>query len=436
LTQEQELEVNITAGEKWKRHLEVNLPASEFQPHVDKRLRTVQKRAHVDGFRPGKAPLQVLDRIYGKAVRQQTLEEILPHLLKTACEQSHLHPVGPANLEEVKIESDNSLRFRATLEVEPEAALTNYTGYEVIKTVYEISAEDVAERLEALRGAHGWLESVEEGAQAEHIVTADIQVLDPVGVPLIGQKFENERFRISAQAATPEDFSPLLLGVKPGEERNVRFMGRNPEGQPSERRYRVEVKEVHEQKLPDLDDDFARDLGKFETLEELRRAVSEELKYEAERTSRDALRHQIIDEVLKNNPFELPEGMLEAFTNAYIEDLQKKYKDLKAEDVHEEARSQTARTLKWRYAHARIAELERLLVNEEDVRTYLQALAEAGKEDPKKLINKVMNDEKEFANVREAMQESRVLGFLEGRMKIVERRVAFKERNQPPLISA
>jgi len=430
------LEVNISTGEKWKRHLEVNLPASEFQPQVDKRIRTVQKRAHVDGFRPGKVPLQVIERIYGKALRQQTLEEILPDLLKTVCEQNNLHLVGPANLEEVKLENDNSLKFRATVEVEPEIALGKYSGFEIIKTVHEISAEDVAERLEAIRASHGWLESIEDGAKAEHIVTTDIQVLDPMGVPLIGQKIENERFRVSSHIASAEDFSPQLLGVKPGEIRNVRFVGKNPDGQPAERHYRVEVKDVHEQKLPELDDDFARDLGKFETLEELRQAVSDEIKYEVERTSRDAFRHQIIDEVLKHNPFELPEGLLEAFTNAYLEDLQKKHKGLKTDDIREEARSQAARTLKWRYVRTRLAEVESLFVNDEEVRTYLQALAEAGKEDPKKLINKVMNDEKELANVRDLMQESRVLGFLESQMKTVERRVAFKERNQPPLISA
>ncbi len=430
------MEVNIATGEKWKRHLEVSLAASEFQPQLDQRTRTVQKRAHVDGFRPGKVPLQVIQRIYGNAIRQQTLEEILPDLLKKACEQNNLRTIGPANLDDVKVENDHSLKFRATVEVEPEISLGQYSGFEIIKTIPEISPEDVAERLQTIRASHGWLESIEDGAQTEHIITADIQVLDPMGVPLIGQKHENERFRISAQATSPEDFSLQLLGVKPGEARNVRFVGSEPDGKPVERHYRVNVKDVHEQKLPELDDDFARDLGKFETLEELRQAVNDEMKYEAERMSRDAFRHQIIDEVLKHNPFELPEGVHEAFTNAYIEDLQKKYKDLDPEVVREDAKEQTARTLKWRFLRSRIIEVESLFVGDDEIRTYLQTLAEAGKEDPNKIINKVMSDDKELENVRDLLQESRVISFLEGRMQIVERRVAFQERNQPTLISA
>lgn len=430
------MEVNITSGEKWKRHLDVTLPASEFQPYVDKRMRTVQKRAHVDGFRPGKVPLQVIERVYGKAIRQQTIEEILPDLLKQIHEQYHINSLGPANLEELKLENDNSLKFRATVEVEPEITLGKYDGFEIIKTVHDITDQDVAERLEAIRASHGWLESVEEGAQAEHLITADIQVLDPMGVPLIGQKHEGERFRISASPTSPEDFSHQLIGVKPSESRNVRFVGVNPDGKSAERHYRVDVKDVHEQKLPELDDDFARDLGKFETLEELRQTVSAEIKYEAERTSREGLRHQMIDEIINNNPFELPEGFLQAFTNAYIEDLQKQYKDINVENMRKEAQSQTARMLKWRFLRQRIAEVESIFVSDEEIRSSLQALAEAGNNDPVQLVNKVMNDEKELENVRDRMQESRILGMLEGRMKTVERRVAFKERNQPSLISA
>ncbi len=430
------MEVNITNGDKWKRHLEVILPANEIQPQVEQRTRTVQKRAHLDGFRPGKVPLQVIQKIYGAAIRQQTLEEILPDLLKNACAENKLIPLGPANLEEVKFEGDQSLKFRATIEVEPEITLGQYDGFEIIRTLAEISPEDVEERLQAIRTSHGWLESVEDGAQPENIITADIQVLDLMGVPLIGQKHVNERFRISTQVQSPEDFSPQLLGIKPGESRNVRFIGAEPDGKPAERHYRVEVKDVHEQKLPDLDDDFARDLGKFETLEELRQAVNDEIKYEAERASRDAFRHQIIEEVVKHTPFELPEGFHAAFTNAYLEDLQNKYKNVNLDSMREEAKEQTARTLKWRFLRSRIAEVESIFVSDDELQSYLQNLATASNEEPNKLIAKIMHDDKERENLRDAMQDTRVINTLEGRMKIVERRVAFKERNQPALISA
>ena len=430
------MEVNISQGDKWKRHLEVILTANEFQPQVDQRLRTMQKRAHVDGFRPGKVPLQILQKMYGNAIRQQTLEEILPELLNKACEQNKLNTIGPANLEEVKVESDHSVKFRATVEVEPEINLTQYSGFEIVKTIAEISPEDVEERLQAIRTSHGWLESVEDGARAEHIITADIQVLDPMGVPLIGQKHENERFRISTQVQSPEDFSLQLLGIKPGESRNVRFMGAESDGKPAERHYRVDVKDVHEQKLPDLDDDFARDLGKFETLEELRQAVNEEIKFEAERTSRDAFRHQLIDEVVKHNPFELPEGFHAAFTNAYMEDLKNKYKEINVENMREVAQEQAARTLKWRFLRNRIAEVESIFVSDEEISNYLQNVAASGNEDPKPFINKIMNDDKERENLRDAIQDSRVLSMLESRVQVVERRVAFKERNHQHLISA
>lgn len=430
------MEVNISTGEKWKRHIEVALPASEFQPHVEKHLRTVQKRAQVDGFRPGKVPMQVVEKIYGKAIRQQTIEELLPELLTQVRDQHHLHTVGPANIDEVIFENDNGLKLRATVEVEPEFELGQYSDFEIVRTVYDVTEADIDERLQMIRQSHGWLESVENGAQAGHLVTADIQILDPMGVPLIGKKAEGQRFLVSAETTSPNDFTPQLLGVKSGESRNVRFTAETEDGRREENHFRVDVKDVHEQKLPELDDEFARDLGKFETLEELRKAVSDEIRYEAQRQSNEAYRHQIIEEVLKHNPFDLPEALLEAYTNAHIEDLQRQYKNLPAEAVRDDARVRMIRHLRWRFLRIRIVEVESLFVSDDEVRAYVQSVAESGKEEPQKFVNKIMGDVKELEYIRDLLQEGRVMSMLEGRMKTVERHVAFKERNQSPLISA
>ena len=116
--------------------------------------------------------------------------------------------------------------------------------------------------------------------------------------------------------------------------------------------------------------------------------------------------------------------------------LQKKYKTVDIESLREETKEQTARTLKWRFLRSRIAEVESIFVNDDEIRSYLQNLAAAGNDDPNKLITKIMSDDKERENLRDIMQDTRVINTLESRIKIVERRVAFKERNQPALISA
>lgn len=191
-------------------------------------------------------------------------------------------------------------------------------------------------------------------------------------------------------------------------------------------------------KLPELDDELARTVGNYETLAALRQAVGADLRAQAEQRSREELNDAIIEEVLKHNPLELPDGMLAAYANAYFENLQETFKNvqgLKEEDLREEARKRTIRYLKWRYLREQVAEVEHLLVNEDEMRAHLTALAAARNEDPQRLINKTLNDEKTREDLRDQLENHKVLAFLAGKMKIEQRRVLYKDRNKSRIVT-
>ena len=436
--QEHTLQVQITSGERWKRHIEVNLPASDFEPRVARALRDFQKQANIHGFRKGKAPLPLLDKMYGDAVRQQTIDEMLPELLTQVRQEHHLHTLGPARIEEVKYDPAAGLKFRATVEVEPDFELKSYTGFSLDKIVYEVTDEDVNDSLERLRESHGWLESVEDGAQMEHFVTANIQEVDGTGLPLIGKRFEDRQFRIARPENKDDEFTPQLLGVKPGDARIVVAKSATPEGQHVDKRYRVEVKEVSERKLPVLDDNLARDLGPFESLEQLRQLLRNDIQKNAEQRSRMQLREEITEEILKNNSFELPEAYMQAFENAYYEDMKERFQNTRVpdEELRAEARAQAVRYLKWRYLSERIAEVEHVHVTDEEIRDYLTAVAKANQEDPQRYVNKTFNDERGREQARERLLEDKLLSLLETRMQLAPRQVAYKERDRSRLITA
>ena len=432
------MDVQITSGDKWKRHIEVKLPASDFEPRVEKAMRDVQKYANISGFRKGKAPLSLINKMYGDAVRQQAIDELLPELLTQVRRDHHLNMLGPARVEEIKYDPSAGLKLRATVEVEPDIDLKAYTGFDLEKVIYDVTEEDVNDNLERLREAHGWLESVEEGAQENHFVTADIQEVDSTGLPLIGKKFEDRQFRISSAAAQDDEFTPQLLGVKPGETRTLITKSTTPEGKNVDRLYRVEVKEVNERKLPLLDDNLARDAGTFESLEQLRQVMRQDIEYNAEQRSRKLFRAEITEEILKHNPFELPEAYTQAFENAYLEDLKDRFKEtrISEEELRSEAHAQTVRYLKWRYLCERIAEIEHTSVTDDEIREYLAAVARANKEDPQRYVNKTFNDERERERARERLLEDKVLSLLETRMKVAPRHVAYKDRDRSNLITA
>jgi trigger factor len=196
-SKEHTLDVQVTSGEKWKRHIEVKLPASDFEPRLEKAMRDVQKHASISGFRKGKAPLSLINKMYGDAVRQQTIDDLLPELLSQVRQEHHLNMLGPARIEEIKYDPSAGLQLRATVEVEPDIELQSYTGFDLEKLIYDVTDEDVNDSLEHLREAQGWLESVEEGAQANHFVTADVQEVDHTGLPRSARnsKIANFAFR-------------------------------------------------------------------------------------------------------------------------------------------------------------------------------------------------------------------------------------------------
>jgi trigger factor len=229
-----------------------------------------------------------------------------------------------------------------------------------------------------------------------------------------------------------------LIGVKPGEARTLVVKSTTPEGQKVDKLYRVEVKEVSERKLPALDDNLARDAGPFESLEHLRRLLRKDIENNAEQRSRKLFREEISEEILKHNPFELPEAYTQAFENAYFEDLKERFKGSRVndEELRGEARAQTVRYLKWRYLCERIAEIEHVHVTDDEIRDYLSAVAKANKEDPQRYVNKAFNDERERERAHERLLEDKVLSLLEARMKVTPRHVAYKDRDRSRLITA
>lgn len=433
------MDVQISTGDKWKRHIEINLTSGEFDPHVQKNLRDFQKQARLDGFRRGKVPMAMVEKLFGGEAKRKAIEDIIPNLLTEVSKQHQLNTVGPAQIDEVKYDEQDGLKLRATVEVEPVVELKNYSGFTLDKVEYEITDEDISNALDRVREQHSWLESVETGAQPGHLVSADVQAVDASGVPLIGRHHKDQRFRVSSPGESGDDFTPQLIGIKPEESRLVRSVSENAEGKPHEHFFRIDVKEVSEIKLPELDDELARTVGNFETLAELRQAIENDIRAQAEQRSREDLHDALVEEILKNNPIELPESMLEAYTNAYFENLKSTFKDvkgLKDEDLREESRKRTIRFLKWRYIREHIAEVEHLLVSEEEMRSYLAAVATARNEEPQRLIVQTLNDAKKREDLRDRMENDKVLAFLETKMRIESRKVPYKDRNKSKIVTA
>jgi trigger factor len=283
---------------------------------------------------------------------------------------------------------------------------------------------------------------VEGEIQSGYIVVADFQKVDAAGFPLIGSKLEDQRLQVTSD----DEFTKPLIGAKVGDSRRLSIAEKRPDGTTAEQPalYQVTVKEISEKILPALDDAFAKSLGftvkrgddekKIETLEELQQAIRDELNARAEHRSRENLRNDLIDELLKINTFDLPEAMAETYAQKFAESMKAQFTGLPEDMLNNEGRAAAMRRLRWDFLRARLAEVESIEVSDEELREYLIASALSSKQEPQRLINQTMNNAEKREKLRDDLRETKVLQFLESQTKISERHAPYKDRGQSRII--
>ncbi|MFQ5770458.1 MAG: trigger factor, partial [bacterium] len=307
--------------------IEVDLTEEELAPHFETVYRKYQKKIRLQGFRKGKVPLGLIKKLYGEEIKNEAIDEVVQKVFKEVSQNENLHPVAPANLQDVDYKRDEGLHFKAIVEVMPEIELNNYKGLTVEREIYEVGEEDVAASLEDVREQMAVMQPVEEGAIENNYILADLQEIDATGVPLVGKKFENQFFQLSKNG-TNKEITEQLIGVKPGETRRVEMLPIiDGEGNENKKEiYNVNVKEIKVKQLPDLDDELGKDVGKFETLEELKADIKKKLIKQAQVNAKRKFRQRMIDEILKRNAFDLPEVMIDNYLDALVENATKESK--------------------------------------------------------------------------------------------------------------
>ncbi len=427
------MDVKVISAEKWKRYIEVTVPAAEVESEVNAALRRYQKKIQIQGFRKGKAPLQFVKQIYGGAVRKETVEEMVPRIVDEARAKNGLKVIGSVEMEEVKYDEKEGLNFRAAMEVAPEIELRQYKNLEFEKTLYDIADADVEEALEGLREQQAvYRVASDEEVKDGYIVTVDLQKVDVGGFAIVGDKHENQRLLASAA----DDFTRPLIGARVSETRRTSFTERLPDGKMAEKpiHYQVSIKEIAEKVLPPLDEALAAQY-KFQTVEELKNDVRRHLLQRAEQRMRDEVRREIVDELLKVNAFELPEKVAEAYAEKFFESVKAQFAGMPEETIKNESRAAAFRRLRWEFLRARLVAAENIDVSDDEMRDYIVQLAFAGKEDPQRLINRTMNDDSKREALRGDLLEAKTLSFLEAQMKFRERHAPYKDRGPQRIIT-
>ena len=304
-----------------ERLLQISVPVETVRDAEDKAARRYATRVRLPGFRPGKAPPAMVKKKFADAIRQETLESLVQEAYKEVVEREQLKLASQPHVHDVKFGDNEPLTFELHLEVRPEVALSRTQGFRVQRNERHVTDEQVREQVDQVREQRATWTPVEDRPAPGDMVTVVLATADETGAMPEGKQYP---LVLGAGQAIP-GIEELIMEAQPGQtvERPVKW----PEDFPDEsqrsqtKTVRVTVQDVKRKTLPELDDAFAREVGDFDSIDALRKAVRDDLEANAQRETESEVRQRLLDDIIGANQFDIPPSwvaqLVDAYANAY-----------------------------------------------------------------------------------------------------------------------
>ena len=319
------MNVSVEEISSIKKKISVEIPEDEVMREVDSFYKDLGKKAKIKGFRPGKVPRNILERYFKDYVKAEVVQKLIGESYPKALTEANLEPVAPPVIDPGEFNEGKSFQYSAVIDVKPDIKLEGYTGLKIEGKKEELKDEEVEQRLKSLQNLHANLKTVSEGRP---IQTGDYVIVDYEasvgGKPLEGAKALDFTVEVGSGQFIPT-FEEKLIGLNPGEEKEIEVSF--PEDYGYQKwagktiLFHVKIKEIKEKILPVLDDEFAKDLGDYSSLEELKTKLRGEIEKEKELALERQLKDQVVDQLLEANPFEVPESLVEEQAKALASDM-------------------------------------------------------------------------------------------------------------------
>ena len=315
--------------------LEIIIEASKFEEAIKKVYFKSAKYFNIPGFRKGKAPMQIVEKYYGKEIfYEDAFNEVAGEALDEAVKENKLEVVSRPNIEVTQIEKGKDVIFTAIMQTKPEAELGKYKGIEIKKIEYNVTDEDIEHELNHMQEHNSRLITIEDRpVEEKDIATIDFEGFVD-GKPFEGGKAQNHDLEIGSNTFIP-GFEDQIIGMKIDEEKdiNVKFpdeyFSKDLAGKDAT--FKVKVNGIKKKELPKLDDEFAKDVSEFNTLEELKKSIKEKKQKENDDKAKYETQEAVIKEVCNNMKVEIPSGMIEMEVENMIKDIEQRlsYQGLK-----------------------------------------------------------------------------------------------------------
>jgi trigger factor len=417
------MSVQVENLDKNMAKLTIEVSAEEFDNAVEKVYLKQKNRINIPGFRKGKAPRKMIEKMYGAGIfYEDAANSIIPDAYEDAAKESGLEIVSQPDISVTQIEAGKPFIFAAKVAVKPEVTLGDYKGIEVGKVITEVTEEDLQAELDKIREQQSRVVSVEDkAAENGDIVVIDFEGFQD-GVAFEGGKGEDYPLTLGSHSFI-DTFEDQLIGKKAGDEAevNVTFPEEYQEeslaGKPAT--FQVKVKEVKVKELPELDDDFAQDVSEFDTLEEYKEDVKKQLLERREKTARDAKEDAVIEKIIENAQMEIPEAMVRTQMNQMANDFAQRiqsqgismeqyfqFTGLDNAKFGEQIRPQALKRIQSRLVLEAIAKAENIEVSEDELNKEIENMAATYQMETDKVREIIGDEYKESMKLDIAVQKA------------------------------
>ena len=411
--------------------IDFEIEAEKFENAIQTVFNKNAKYFNIPGFRKGKAPFHIVEKQYGVQIfYEDAFNELVPEIYEQALKENNIEAVSKPEIEISQMEKGKDLKFSATVQTKPEVKLGKYKGIEIKKVEYNVSENDIEHELEHMAEHNSRLVTVNDRPVKEQ----DVVVIDFEGFvdgkPFDGGKAENHELTIGSNTFIP-GFEEQIIGMKIDEEKdiNVKFpdeyFSKDLAGKDAT--FKVKLHEIKKKELPKLDDEFAKDVSEFDTLEELKSSIKERIEKDNEQKAKYETEESAIKAVCDKAKVDIPSGMIEMEVEHMLQDIKQRlaYQGLKLEqylkmigkteeELKKEYEPQAIEAIKSRLTLEAVRKAEKIEASEEEIKEKLEEMAK----NYGKKVEEIQDNEDLKNYIKEGIESEKAIDFIVKNAKI------------------
>jgi trigger factor len=436
------MKVQIEKISPFERKIFFEIPSEVVSQEMESTYRALNRNVKLKGFRPGKVPRSILERYYKSQVEEEVVSKLIKDSYGKAVEEHHLFPVVAPTVLDRTFGAGENFKYTVTVEVKPEMAVEGYLGLEVEKETASVSEEEVQARLKGLQDTHAQLNPLETDRPIQE---KDFVILDFEGTlsgrPLEGWKVQDHLVEVGSKTLVG-DLDMQLIGLSRNEEKDTSitlpetYSKKDLAGKAID--VHLKVKEVKEKILPRLDDEFAKDVGNFNTLADLKARLRQTLEEEKQAQASQAAKGKLLGMLVEKHPFQIPKSMVERQVETLIartelrlarQGMKLEEANLDRQKLHDSFLPTAEKEVRGSLVLEKIAEIEKLSISEAEVEASLEKTA-AQLNQRVDTVKNYYQKQGLLEDLRAQILEEKTLDFLLSKAKIIERPSAPAETPQ------